>query len=83
MLVDSGVIRNYISPVIAERLEILCKLKENLYPLVIISEDPIFYKNKVIYIKIKPIELKIKGRRVVINFNILLLGNNKAVLKIF
>ena len=42
--------------------------------------DPISYKNKVIYIKIKPVELKIKGRTVIINFNILLLGKNKAVL---
>ena len=46
-----------------------------------ILEDLISYKNKVIHIKIKPVELKIKGRTVIINFNILLLGKNKAVLK--
>ena len=44
--------------------------------------DPIFYKNKVIYIKTKPVELRIKGRTVIINFNILLLGKDKAVLGI-
>ena len=79
---DSGVMRNYILLIIAERLKILCKLKKNLYPLVIILKDPISYRNGVIYIKTEPLELKIKGQRVVISFNILLLGNNKAVLKI-
>ena len=79
---DSGVIKNYISPTIVKRLGILCKLKKNLYLLVTILGDLIFYKNKVIYIKIEPLKLKIKGWRVVINFNILLLGNNKAVLEI-
>ena len=44
--------------------------------------DPISYKNKVIYIKTKPVELRIKGWIIIINFNILLLGKNKAVLKI-
>ena len=43
--------------------------------------DPISYKNRVIYIKIEPVELKIEGRTVVINFDILLLGKDEAVLK--
>ena len=80
---DSGVIRNYILLVTVERLGIPCKLKKNLYLLVTILENPIFYKNGVIRIKIKPLKLKIKEWRVVISFNILLLENNKAVLKIF
>ena len=42
----------------------------------------ISYKNRVIYIKIKLVELKIEGRTVIISFNILLLGKNKAVLEI-
>ena len=46
-----------------------------------ISGDPISYKNRVIYIKTKPVELRIKGQTVIINFNILLLGKNKAVLE--
>ena len=79
---DSGVTKNYISPVTAERLGILYKLKKNLYPLVTILGDPIFYKNGVIHIKTKPLKLKIKKQRVVISFNILLLGNDKAVLGI-
>ena len=43
--------------------------------------DAISYKNGVIYIKMELLELKIKGQRVIIGFNILLLENNKAVLK--
>ena len=52
-----------------------------MYLLVTISGDPISYKNGVIYIKIEPVELRIKGQRVVIIFNILLLGKDKAVLE--
>ena len=64
-----------------ERLGILYRLKENLYLLIIILGDLISYRNGVIYIKIEPLELRIEGQRVIINFNILLLGSNKAVLK--
>ena len=54
---DSGAIRNYILLITAERLKILYKLKETLYLLVTILGDPISYKNKIIYIKTKPVEL--------------------------
>ena len=50
--------------------------------LVIILGDPISYKNKVIYIKTKSVELRIKRQTVVINFNILPLEKDKVVLKI-
>ena len=53
--------RNYILLITVKRLEILCKPKENLYPLVTILGDPIFYGNGVICIKTEPLELKIKG----------------------
>ena len=49
---DSGVIKNYILLITVKRLKIPYKLKENLYLLIIILGDLIFYKNKVIYIKI-------------------------------
>ena len=78
---DSGVIRNYILLTIVKRLEIPYKLKKRLYLLVTILEGLIFYKNGVIYIKMEPLKLRIKGWRVIIGFNILLLGNNEAVLK--
>ena len=64
-----------------KRLKIPYRQKEYLYPLVIILGDPISYKNKIIYIKTEPVELKIKGRKVVINFNILPLRKDKAVLE--
>jgi len=46
-----------------------------------ILKDLIIYKDRIIYIKIGIIPITIKGRLVTINFNILLLGNNKAVLE--
>ena len=58
---DSRVIKNHILLVTVERLGIFYKLKENLYLLVTILGDLIFYKNRVIYIKTEPLELKIKG----------------------
>ena len=64
-----------------KKLGILYKQKKYLYPLVIILGDPISYKNKVIYIKTELVELKIKGQTVIINFNILLLGKDEAVLE--
>ena len=57
---DSKVIKNYILLKIVKKLEIPYKLKESLYLLVIILENLIFYKNRVIYIKIKLIKLSIK-----------------------
>ena len=48
---------------------------------ILILKDPISYKNRVIYLKTKLIQLQIKGRSIYISFNILPLGNNKAVLE--
>ena len=45
-----------------------------------ISGDLISYRNRVIHIKTELVELRIKGRIVIINFNILLLKKNKVVL---
>jgi len=54
----------------------------NLYLLVIILKDLIIYRDGMIYIKIGLIPVTIKGRLIIVNFNILLLSNNKAVLGI-
>ena len=51
------------------------------YLLVTISGDPILYRNGMIYFKTGPIKVRIKEQKVVINFSILLLGKDKAVLK--
>jgi len=56
--------------------------KEYLYLLIIILKDLINYKGEVINIEIELIIIKIKGKEITISFNILLLGNNKAVLGI-
>jgi len=54
--------------------------KEDLYPLITISGDPIIYKDKIIYFKIGLVELELKGKHIVISFNMLLLGKDKAIL---
>ena len=55
--------------------------KEHLYLLVIILKDLINYRGGVINIEIELIIIKIKGKEITMSFNILLLGNNKAVLR--
>jgi len=44
--------------------------------------DLINYKKGIINLKIGLVITRIKGKEIVINFNILLLGNDKAVLGI-
>ena len=61
ILVNSKVTKNYILLKTVKKLGIPYKLKKSPYLLVTILGDLIFYKNKIIYIKIKLIELKIKG----------------------
>ena len=61
---------------------ILYKKKEHLYPLVMILEKLVLYKNSIINLEIGPIQVNIKGRNITVNFNILLLGTDKVVLKI-
>ena len=80
-MVDSKVIKNYISLRTIEKLGLPYRQKKNLYPLVIISGDPIIYKNGMIYFKIRLVRLELKGRYVNILFNMLLLGKDKAVLR--
>jgi len=47
-----------------------------------ISGDLINYRGGIINLEIRLVIIKIKGKEIMINFNILLLGNNKAVLRI-
>jgi len=53
-----------------------------LYLLNIILKDLINYRENIINLEIGLVIIKIEGKEVIINFNILLLGNNKAVLGI-
>ncbi len=77
---DSGVIRNYILLKAIKRLRLPYRQKENLYPLVTISGDPILYRDGIIYLETGLIELEIKGRHIIMSFDVLLLKKDKAVL---
>jgi len=57
-----------------------CREKEHLYLLIIILKDLINYRESIINIKIKLVIIRIERRTITMNFNILLLGNNKVVL---
>jgi len=57
-----------------------CRQKEYLYLLNIILRNLINYKENIINLKIGLVIIRIKGKEVMINFNILLLRNNKIVL---
>ena len=61
-------------------MELPYRQKKNPYLLVIISGNPILYRDSIIHFKTEPIKVIIKGWEVVISFDILLLGKDKAVL---
>ena len=79
---DSKVIRNYILLKAIKRLGLFYRQKRDLYPLVTISGDLILYKNRIIYLETGLVGLEIKGRYIVMSFDVLLLGKNKIVLGI-
>jgi len=74
--------RNYILLIAVKRLGLLYRLKERLYPLVTILGDLIIYKDGIIQLEIGLVKIKVKGRKIVILFNILPLGKDKVVLGI-
>jgi len=79
-LVDSGVIRNYILLEMVKWLEMTCQQKEYLYLLNIILRDLINYRGGIINLEIGLVIIRIKGKEITMNFNILPLRNDKAVL---
>jgi hypothetical protein len=44
------------------------------YTLVIISGDPVLYRDGIINLKTRLVQINIKKRDIIVNFNILLLG---------
>jgi len=58
----------------------ICRQKEYLYPLNIILRNLINYRGNIINLEIELVIIRIEGKEVIINFNILLLGNDEAVL---
>src|SRR6266702_2999930 len=81
-MVDSKAIRNHILLDMIKWLRLPHRQKEDLYPLVTISGDPIMYGDGMIYFKIGLVELELKGRRIIMSFNVLLLWKDEAVLGI-
>ena len=57
---DSGTTRNHMSPAAIKKMGLPYRQKENLYPLVIISGNPILYKNGMIHFKIRPVKIENK-----------------------
>ena len=55
MLIDSRAIRNHILPKAVERIGLLYRQKEHLYPPITILRDQIAYRGGIINIKIGPI----------------------------
>ena len=79
---DSRATRNHIAPQIVKWLEILYKEKEYLYLLITILGKPVLYKDGIINLETGPIQVNIKGQSIIVNFNILPLGTDEAVLEI-
>jgi hypothetical protein len=77
---DSGVIRNHIAPKVVERLGLLYRQKLEPYALVTILEDLVLYRDGIINLETGLVQVNIKGRDIIVNFNILPLGQDKAVL---
>jgi phosphoribosylaminoimidazole-succinocarboxamide synthase len=73
-MVNSRVIRNYITPSIVKRLGLPYRQKLEPYTLVTILGDPVLYKDGIINLETRLVKVSIKGQSIIINFNILLLG---------
>jgi hypothetical protein len=81
-MVDSKAIRNYIAPSTVKWLKMLYRQKLELYTLVTILGDLVLYKDRIINLETRLVEVSIKGQSIIVNFNILLLRQDKAVLGI-
>jgi len=80
--VDNRATKNHMLSVAIKRMGLPYRQKKSLYLLVMISGDLILYGNNIIYFETGPVKIDIKGKIIVILFNILLLGKDKAVLEI-
>jgi hypothetical protein len=53
-----------------------------LYALVTILGEPVLYRDGIINLETGLVQVNIKRRDIIVNFNILLLGQDKVVLEI-
>ena len=72
--------KNHILPAAIKRMGLFYKQKKNLYLLVMILNDFILYGDGIIHFETGPIKVIIERWEIVINFDVLLLGKNEAVL---
>jgi hypothetical protein len=79
--VDSKVIRNHIIPKVVEQLGLLYRQKLEPYTLVMILGDPVPYKDKIINLETGLVQVNIKRCNIIVNFNVLPLGQDKVVLE--
>jgi hypothetical protein len=68
--------RNHITPKVVKRLGLLYKQKLEPYTLVTILRDLVPYKDGIINLKTGPVQVNIKRHNIIVNFNILPLGQN-------
>jgi hypothetical protein len=61
---------------------LLYRQKLKPYTLVTILGDPVLYKDGIINLETRLVQINIKEKDIIINFNILLLGQDKSVLGI-
>jgi hypothetical protein len=73
-MVNSRVIKNHIIPKVVEQLGLLYRQKLKPYTLVTILRDPVLYKDGIINLETGPVQVNIKKRDIIVNFNILPLG---------
>jgi hypothetical protein len=59
-MVDSGVIKNYITPSTVKRLGLPYRQKLKPYTLVMISGDLVLYKNRIINLETRPVKVSVK-----------------------
>jgi len=52
--------RNHILPAVIKKMGLLYRQKKNPYLLIMISGDPILYRNSIIYFETGPVKLEIK-----------------------
>jgi len=58
-----------------------CQQKKHPYPLNIILRNLINYREGIINLETGLVIIRIEGKEIMINFDILLLGNNEVVLR--
>jgi hypothetical protein len=80
--VDNKVIKNYIIPKVVKQLGMLYRQKLEPYALVTILKDLVPYRDGTINLKTGPVQVNIKRQNIKVNFDILLLGQDEAVLGI-